>query len=102
MRWSHTQVREFKDRLNEQGEDQILENATSGVYGKGYGLRLAEEHLRYLEAVKADARHQAEVAQRKLNAVLAAEANATAADANRWARWALVISLLAVIIAIAT
>ena len=102
LHWSNQQIQEFKNRLDEQGEDQILENAEMGAYGKGYGLKLAEEHLQYLEAVKADARHQAEVAQRALNAVLAEEANAIARDANTWARWALFISLLAIIIAIAT
>ena len=102
MRWSDEQVGAFKKVLDLQGEDQIEENREMGAYGRGYGLELVAAHLRALEAAKADARRRAEVAQRARNAVLAEEANTIAEDAHRWARWALFISLLAIIIAIAT
>ena len=91
MGWSDDQVQEFKKLLAEQGEDQIRENAEMGAYGRRYGLKLVEEHLRSLEAAKEDARRWAEEANR-----IARDANRTAAEANWLAKWAIVIFLLGV------
>ena len=100
MAWSEEQIEEFRKRLVEQGEDQILENREMGAYGRGYGLVLVAEHLQSLEAAKEDARRRAESDQRALNEALAEEAKATK-NANRWAKWALFVFLLAIIIIIA-
>ena len=86
------------NQFEEMGEAQVRGKVDSGEYNRHPLKALAIEWLDNREADRADAYEE----RKKLKVQIAEEANRIAKRANRFSVWALIISLLAIVVAIVT
>ena len=98
MAMTTEQIEAFKARLIEKGEEAVRDALLIGEYN-AFKSTLAMQFLAAFDAERDAERRREDLSVGRKANELAEEANRIAKKANWWAKWALVISLLAVAIA---